>query len=83
MRLRAYEMAEVIISDCRGCMKDALYYLASPADIEGAKRQIHYAINRLTSLEDEIRNMDIAMETLQNKINSDKEVKDGKLAEKD
>lgn len=64
MRLPADEMAEIIISDARGCLKDALYYLASPPDVSGATCQIHCAIRRLNDLEGEIRHMEIAMDTL-------------------
>lgn len=67
MRLPADEMAEIIIGDARGCMKDALYYLTSPPDISGATLQIHCAIKRLNDLEEEIRHMEIAMDTLKKK----------------
>ena len=73
MRLRAPEMAEMIIGNVRGYLNDALLFLASPPDIAGAKCRIHGALEKLNDLQDEVRHMDIAMETLQEKV---KEVAD-------
>ena len=69
--MRSPERAEMLIGNVRGYLNDALFYLASPPDIDGAKCQIHGAIEQLNSLQDVVRHMDIAMETLQNKVRED------------
>ena len=72
MRMRSPEKAEMLIGNVRGYLNDALLYLTSPPDITGAKCQIHGAIEKLNSLQDVVRHMDIAMETLQEKVNEEK-----------